>query len=638
MSKHVSSVALALAMAAAPDLAFGQENNDDEIIVTATRAEGGVSRATLGASVTTISAEDVETRQTRVISDLLRDAPGVSVSRTGAVGGQTQIRMRGAEGNHTLVLIDGMEVADPYFGEFDFATLIADEVARIEVLRGQQSALYGSDAIGGVIHYITASGAEAPGARGRIEYGSFNSWDASARVAGVAGPVDFAVSAGYQATDGVPTARGGVRDVGAENYVLSGRFVFTLAENARIRAIGRYANTTADTNDQDFNWPPGPTYGFAIDSDDYTENEGAYGLISGEWEWLDGAWSNALTLQGVEAGREAFSGGAFESGSEGSRLKVSYVGSLAFGGQGFEQTLTGAIDFEREGAQTTSPGAPPPFSDKREIDNVGYAVQYDAVVGGRLGFGAAYRFDSNERFDDADTYRLQGSYMFDSGARVHAAAGAGIKNPGYSELYGFVGATYVGNPALTPEYSRGWEVGVEQRFFADQAWVDVTYFNSTLEDEIALSCALFPLCTPINLATESEQQGVEVSAQATVGNWRLFGSYTWLDATQNGVEEVRRPPHIASVNVSWRAPSDAYGAFVTVRYNGETFDNNFTLSGPYPIQLPAFTLVNIGGDVRMSEAISLYARVENALDEEYEEVYTYRAPERAFYVGVRAGF
>jgi vitamin B12 transporter len=642
MSKYnyISSAALALAFVAAPGLARAQSSTsaDDDIIVTATRAGDGASRDTLGVSATAISAEDVEIRQTRVVSDILRDVPGVSVNRSGAVGGQTQIRLRGSEGNHTLVLIDGMEVSDPYLGEFDFAALIADEVARIEVLRGQQSALYGSDAIGGVVQYFTASGAEAPGVSGRAEHGSFNSWDVSLRVADVAGPVDFALSAGYQTTDGTPTSRFGARDVGADNTALSGRFVFDIADNFRIRAIGRYAYADADTNDQDFDWLS-PTYGYVIDSDDHSENEAMYGLLSAELELLDGRWSQALSVQGADAERRAFSDGVFASGGEGTRFKASYVSSYSFGGDALRQTLTGAVDFEREGFRTTSPGTPSPYAERRHIENTGYVLQYNLVANARLGVGLAYRFDANDRFDDADSYRVQGSYRFDTGTRVHGAVASGIKNPGYSELYGFVGATYVGNPGLMPERSEGWEAGVEQSFLGDRAWIDVTYFNNTLEDEISLDCAAYPLCSPINLASESEQEGVEVSAQALLGEqWRLFASYTYLDATQAGAEEVRRPPHIASVNVSWRALSDRFGAFASVRYNGETLDSNFTLSGPPQVELPAFTLVNIGGDIRLGETVDLYARVENALDEQYEEVYTYRSPERAYYIGLRAGF
>lgn len=617
----------------------------DEIVVTATRASQGVRRDTLGASVTLIEAEDLEVRQTRLISDVLRDVPGVAVNRTGTVGGLTQVRVRGTEGNHVLVLIDGMEAADPYYGEFDFATLIADDVARVEVLRGQQSALYGSDAIGGVIHYITASGAEAPGVRGRVEYGSFNSLDVAVRAAGVAGLLDYAVSAGRQSTDGIATARQGVRDLGADNTVLSGRFVLNLADNLRLRAIGRYAETNADTNPQDFTWGS-PTYGYVIDGDERFENTGAYGLVSAEWEGLDGRWGNALTLQGIDGGRDSFSGGARSSGSEGSRFKASYVSSLRFGSDAFAQTLTGAVDFERENFQNTGPGLTADQGLRRRIETVGLVAQYDLVVNGRLSLGAALRHDDNDRFDSAATYRAQGAYRFDTGTRVHAAAGSGVKNPSMTELFGFNPGTFIGNPDLKPERSQGWEAGVEQTLLGGRARLSLTYFDSTLKDEIYTDYIYVDTpppgawwATPGNRATDSTQRGVELSAQARLGDaWTLHGAYTYLDAEENGVEEVRRPPHIASVNVSWRAPGDAYGAFVTVRYNGETLDNDYTASPDPRVTMPAFTLVNVGGDLRLNDTLSLYGRVENLFDEEYEEVFTFRAPGRAAYIGLRAGF
>ena len=640
MHKLLSSAALALVFVAAPGIVAGEEAND-EIIVTATRAQGGAERAKLGASVTSIESVDLELRQTRVVSDILRDVPGIAVSRQGGVGALTQVRMRGAEANHTLVLIDGMEVADPFQGEFDFSTLIADDVARIEVLRGQQGALYGSDAIGGVIHYITASGAEAPGARGRVEYGSFDSWDASVRVANVAGPVDFALSAGYQSTGGTPTSRFGTRDLAAQNTALSGRFVVTLADDFRIRAIGRYSLTDADTNGQDFNFPPGPTYGFVIDTNESAETTGAYGLVSAELDLLDGAWTHALTLQGVDASRDGFDSGSKTSGDDGSRLKASYVTSFKFGSDAFAQTITGAADYERERFQNTSPFLTAAQSQQREIENVGLVAQYGAVINQVFGLDLAVRHDDNDLFDDATTWRAQASYLLPSDTRLHAAFGAGIKNPGIFELFGFDPATFTGNPDLKPEKSEGWEAGVEQTFLDGAARIDVTYFDSTLTEEIYTVFGSTPpfFSTPANRTTESTQKGVEASGQILLGkSWRAFATYTWLDAQENGVVEVRRPENSGSVNLSYRAPGDAFGAFVTVRYNGEQYDNNFTLTGGPRALLSQYTLVNVGGDVRLGKLFDVYVRVENALDEEYEDVYTYRTPDRAAYVGVRAGF
>jgi vitamin B12 transporter len=180
-----------------------------EVVVTPTRATDGVEPDQVGSSITVITPRQFEDRQVRFVSDVLRDVPGVSVSRTGGFGSLTELRVRGSESNQTLVLVDGVEASDQFFGFFDWGTLIADDVARMEVLRGQQSALYGSDAIGGVINYTTSSGREAPGIRIRAEGGSMNTFGGAGRLGGVNGGLDYVLSGGYQSSDGFVVAPGG---------------------------------------------------------------------------------------------------------------------------------------------------------------------------------------------------------------------------------------------------------------------------------------------------------------------------------------------------------------------------------------------------------------------------------------------
>jgi vitamin B12 transporter len=610
----------------------------EQIIVTATRAADGVSSETLGASVTVIDAKAMQERQVRIVSDALRDVPGVAVNRAGTVGGQTQVRVRGTEGNHVLVLIDGMEAADPFFGEFDFATLMADEVARVEVLRGQQSALYGSDAIGGVVHYLTAGGREQPGLSARVEAGSFNSWEGTLRAAGATDTLDYAVSAGYQTTDGVPTSRFGTRKVGAENGVVSGRVTYEPTEDVRVKAVTRYAYTDADTNEQDFSSPFGiPPYGYVVDSDAHYRNHALYGLVRGELESFDDAWVNALTIQGVDADRAGFSGGIRSSGDDGSRLKGSYESTFRFGSDAVHHALTGALDFEREEVQNTGPFLNTGQALKRRIDNTGSVAQYDLAIGERIGIGAALRHDDNERFADADTYRIQGSYRFPTDTRVRAAAGSGIKNPSVTELFGFDPESFIGNPDLKPERSEGWEVGVEQSFAERAITVGITYFDSTLRDEIFTNF-VGPnfIASPVNLTTDSTQHGVEVFLAARLGTaWSIDASYTDLDSKQNGVEEVRRPPHIGSLNVGWRGVGERLGLNVTVRYNGEQLDSNFTGVGPSRIALGEYTLANLDADFALTDKTQIYGRIENAFDEDYTEIYTYRTDGRGACVGAQ---
>lgn len=285
---------------------------------------------------------------------------------------------------------------------------------------------------------------------------------------------------------------------------------------------------------------------------------------------------------------------------------------------------------------------------ERSLTTKGAVVQYDATINDRIGLGAALRYDDNSRFDSDTTYRLQASYLFDSGTRLHAAAGSGTKNPGIFELYGYDPDTFIGNPNLKPEKSHGWEAGIEQRFLDDRARIDVTWFDSRLKDEIfTVYDTSYVFSSPANKTAESTQKGVEVSFEARLGGaWRLDASYTHLDAkeldtlTGRMVEEVRRPPNIASLNIGWRGlEAQRLGLDFTVRYNGEQYDNNYTMVVATPrVQLDSYTLVNLGADYRFTDNFQFYARVENLLDETYEEVFTYRTPGRAEYAGVRFSF
>jgi vitamin B12 transporter len=634
------AAAAAIVLAIAPARAQVSE----EVVISAARL-GGIPEDLLGSSVSVLEPADLQLRQTEIVSDALRDVPGVAVSRGGGPGQLTQLRIRGAESNHTLVFIDGIKASDPFFGEFDFATLIADDVARIEVLRGEQSALYGSDAIGGVVQYITASGAEASGVRGRLEAGSFGTFDGDLRVAGVAGPLDYALSGAYFRSDGVRDNSFGRRRLGSEIGSAAGKFVYALAANARLDAVLRYSDSRADVNMQDFASPPDATYGFEVDGNGSYHNRAVYGLVSGELDSADGRWRNTLTLQGMAAERDGYgndgiAADARSSGDRGARERASFVSALDFGAPGDASRITGAIDLEREFYRNTDPTG---FADTsaRHGDNIGLVGQYDFVRHSKLALGAAVRFDKNYRFADAFTWHLQASYLFDGGFRPHAAAGTGIKNPTIYELYSYARTpgAFLGNPDLKPEKSTGWELGADQRLFGDALVAGATYFHSSLTDEI-YTAYVGPnfAASPQNATTGSPREGIEARITARIDpSFRVDLAYTWLRALQNGHEEVRRAPDIAALDVSWRAPADRGGVTLTVRYNGRQRDTNFTLSGPPEVDLAPFTLVDLGADVKLTDSIRLYGRLENLLNQDYQEVYTIHEGGRAVFLGVKAG-
>ena len=641
MFKSIFSV---LALTASVTPAFAEESDqgpDDRIVVTASRSGDPVRADTIGASVTLLDAAALEQRQTRIVSDILRDVPGVAVSRAGGIGGLTQIRIRGSEANHVLVLIDGIEVSDPYQGEYDFGTLIADDAARIEVLRGQQSSLYGSDAIGGVIHYITQTGAEAPGIRLRAEGGSFGTVSGGVRAAGVAGDLDYALTSSYYHTDGSPSARRGTRDIGSDSVGAGAKLNWTPADNLRLTAVGRYSLTKADGNNSEFD-SSSPLFGTIVDSPGVRyRNEAFYGLVRGELSLLDGRWTNALSGQIADTTRKGFTAFGLDYGDEGNRLKGSFESTIRFGSDAVAHRLTGAVDVEREQYRNTTP-SPFAFQGKRHTDNIGLVGQYDVTINDALALGGSVRRDENNRFDDVTTFRVQGSYRFATGARLHGAYGTGVKNPGYFELYGYADGAYIGNPNLKPEKSKGWEAGIEQSIAGDRATIAATWFDNRLTDEIYTT---YPapdfVATPDNRTTRSKQRGLEVSLSARpVPQLRVEAAYTYLHAREDGAVEVRRPKHVASLNVTAFSTDQRFSSTLTVRYNGRQEDVAFTDPSfiPVPVSLQEYVLVNLNAEYKLTPTIALFGRVENLTDESYEEVFSYQTQGRAAYGGVRVRF
>lgn len=603
------------------------------ILVRASRSDDSIYPEDYTGSALVITADQLEQRQTRDIADVLRDVPGVAVT---GLAGQTQIRLRGSEGNHVLVLVDGIEVSDPFAGEFDIGTLQAEVGARVEVLRGPQSALYGPDAIGGVVAYESASGRSLPGLAARIEGGTDSTINGALRYGARGNIWDAALSATVVSTDGQPNARGGTRDIGRDSYTISGKGSVELTESLALRAAARFVRTEGQTNDSDFN-RTSPTFGFTIDSPGVGfTNEAAYALVGARAEVLDGRWTHDLSAQVAEIDRQTDSPFGLTSASEGDRVKASYVTAFRIAD---EHNLTFAADWERESFRNAL-AASGGFTGRRAVEQTGFVGEY-RYGGEAFDLSAAIRHDINDRFADATTFRVGAGWRVTDSTRLRAAGGSGVKNPGFFELFGFVDGRFIGNDVLRPEKSTGWEVGLDQDI-ADAARLSVTYFDSELEGEIFTT---FPpptfIATPANRTTESQQRGVEVSLNARLADqWSLDAAYSYLDAEENGIEEVRRPEHIASAALTWTAPDDAVSATLVVRHNGATPDVAFTDPSFVPVRvtLEEYTLVNFNARVKLTDTISGFARVENLLDEEYEQVFSFVSPGRSAVVGVEAKF
>jgi len=629
----IAAGVIALAL---PSSAQGQTapHSEDEILVSSSRSGDLQLAGEYPGSATILTADDLERRQVRDVADVLRDVPGVAVS---GVAGQVQLRLRGSEANHVLVLVDGIEVSDPFAGEFDVGTLQADPGSSVEVLRGPQSALYGSDAIGGVIAFRSASGRELPGVSARVEAGSFGTVNAAAR-AGFAGEGhDLALSATLVSTAGTPNARGGSRKIGRDGYTLAAKGSVEAAPGFGLRAAARYILSEGQFNDQDFD-PASPTFGMVVDSPQARfEQNALYALIGARAETLGGCWVHDLSGQMADISRDSFGPTGRTFGHKGQRLKGSYVSTLSLDGPVFAHGLTFAADVERETFRNTDPFGFA-FTGRRSARNIGLVGEYRAA-GERFNLSAALRKDINNRFADPVTFRIAGAVDAAPGTRIRAAYGSGIKNPGFFELYGFVDGRFIGNAGLQPEKSTGWEAGFDQSLAGGAIRFSATWFDSELKDEIFTD---FPppdfVAMPANRDTLSKQQGIELSARVQLGpQITLDAAYSWLDAKENGVKEVRRPANIASAVLTWTAPGDTTSATLIVRHNGASDDLAFTDPSfiPVTVRLDSFTLVNLAAETRLSGSIKLFARIENLLDETYEQVFSFISPGRSVIGGLR---
>jgi vitamin B12 transporter len=530
-----------------------------------------------------------------------------------------------------LVLVDGIEVSDPFAGEFDIGTLQAEIGSRVEVLRGPQSALYGSDAIGGVVAYESST---HDGFEARVEAGSNDTINASAHLGLRNDTALLALNATLVSTDGQPNARDGVRDIGRDSYTLSGRALVDPAPNVQLRAAGRFIHTQGDFNDQDFD-STSPTFGLVIDSPGTRfENDAIYALAGARVDFLDGRWLHDVSAQLADIDRNSFASFGRTNGNEGNRLKLSYVSALSFSNA---HHLTFAADWERERFRNDDPFGVG-FSERRQIENVGLVGEY-RFAGDRFDFDAALRHDINDRFADETTFRFGAGYRLSDNTRIRASAGTGIKNPGFFELFGFFDGRFIGNEDLTPEQSTSWEIGLDHTLPNGKARFSLTYFDSELEDEIFTS---FPapdfVATPANRNSDSQQSGVEVSARAFLGGgFTIDAAYSFLNAKEDGVEEVRRPDNIASLVVNWATRDDRLSANLAMRYNGDAEDLAFIDPSfiPLRVTLDDYTLVNFNIAYQVNPSAQLFARAENLLNEEYEQVFSFTNPGRSVLAGVR---
>lgn len=562
-------------------------------------------------------------------ADLLRLTPGVAVAVTGPAGSQTQLRIRGAEANHTLLFLDGIRFNDPASGnEARFELLTSDVLSRIEIVRGPQSALWGSEALGGVIAAETANPLRDTGVRALGEYGELDSSRLSGRGSFALGGVGVGAAGAWLRSEGIDSfSETGERD-GFETLAASLKAVARPGGGpVEIGIVGHHVEGMSEYDGFD------PATFRRADTLDATENR-----ISAVRTWVGaeiGGWNLLADASYLDSANRNRLGDRPLNSSFGDRVTVRARAGYRLGGHDVIAVAT----HEAEGFSARDTNFFGGTDQDRSRSVTAFSGEWRARWSDAFSTDIAVRHDGFSDFADATTFRAAAQLRALPGLTLHAAYGEGIAQPTFYDLFGFFPGSFVGNPALQPEQAEGWEAGA--RFARGRLLAGLTYFDQQLENEIVnvFDPVTFQSSTD-NADGTSERSGVE----AELG-WRLSdlltlrASYTFLDADEQRaagdalVREVRRPRHTAALFGFGEAGPLSWSA--SAAYVGEREDMNFDVFPAQRVTLDDYVLASLRIGYRLTPQIEAYGRVENGFDEDYEDVLGYRTAGRTIYAGVR---
>lgn len=609
----------------------------------------GIPRDMLGTAVTVITGEELRARQIRQVADALRSLPGVSVNRSGAFGNITQVRIRGAEANQTLVLIDGVEANNSTDGEFDFSNLSAEDIDRIEVIRGPMSALYGSNAVGGVINITTRRGQGPTTLTVRTEAGSLGTSDVATRLAGGNRWANFSLAAHWRNTNGFNISPFGDEADGMRLRTFTFRAGLLVTENVNLDFHLRQVDKRAERDG--FGGPPN-TLSTTIDDPSTLHDRLFLGGVRLTWDTFNKQLThqfrvnhNSTTISDRDL---EFGPPAFITSNDGERTTYSYLVTQRFETPmlwAAKHSLSGLVERETEGF---TPGGSLGDEVTRTRDRLSFAGEWRGEFANQAAITAGVRHDDNSVFDDFTTWRVSGTWNIKPlGVRPHASIGTAVKFPAMFEQFGkFPGPFFIANPNLQPEESKGWDAGIEFSL-GPVTTLDVTYFHTDLNNKIGNSGLAAPNPTLINLPGVSLRQGLEFALHTRLSaSLTATFAYTFLDAEEpNGAQEIRRPRNAARADINYVFANGRGNASLGVIYNGDQTDIRFfndPIAGfPVPTSrglLDAYWLVNAAASYKLQPGVELFARVENLFDASYQEVFGFEAAPITAFAGVKLTF
>jgi vitamin B12 transporter len=610
----VSAAALALL----PAGVFAQEV-DEDIVVTASGFEQ--PRSETGQAISIIDEERLEDLQATSINDALRTLPGVTVVTRGPVGSQSAVFLRGGNGSQTLVLVDGVRINDPSSpnAAFDFGALLTGNIGRVEVLRGPNSIIWGSQAIGGVINVQSIAPTEALVARVGAEYGYADSVRANANLSGTSGMFEGSAGGAYYRTDGISALAGGTERDGYENFTGNGRLLVNLASNFTLDFRGYYNRGTIEYD---------AAFGGGPNSLPVSKNRQFTGYIGANADFADGRLRNRISYARTDISRIGtdpvlFSFNNFDVAGTIDRFEYHASFDIADAA-----TFVFGAEHERTFASTSFEGASADVA-RNEVTS-GFAQLILRPFTG-LTLTGGVRYDDYSDYGGQTTLGGNIAYTPNSGDTVLRATYAeGFRAPTLSE-----GQPPFGNPDLRPETARNFDLGVEHRFLGGKAQVFATYYNRRSNDQISFSFVTFRSENIGRVKTEGLELGFalqptdRLSIQAS---YTLTNAINRSDGANFGNRLELRPQHIGSLTLDWQTPWKLKLG-TSVLLTGDSFDN-----AANTVPIDGYALASARAAFPLTEAVELYGRIENLFDTNYTTVARYSTYGRNAHVGVRARF
>ncbi|MFW6159832.1 MAG: TonB-dependent receptor plug domain-containing protein [Acidobacteriota bacterium] len=597
-----------------------------EIVVTATRLE--TPRRDIASSISVITGEELERSQTFFLLDMLPEVFSLNSYQSGPRGGAASVSLRGANSEHTLVMIDGLEINDPLSParSFDFAHLTTENIERVEVLRGPQSPLYGSDALGGVINIITKKGADDRELSFSVSGGSWETLFSKAALSGSSEFVSYSLGVTAFQNTGPSAASsiypGNTEKDGYRNLSLSGRLDFHLAENHELNLILRAVDSVADIDN----------FGGAFGDDPNNIQKSRNVVLKGEWRsrWLNN-WEQVISMGIVAHDRrntnppdEFHPFDSEEGWYKSSFYKLDWQNNFFLSES---HTLTVGLDCKMEKGESeyssiSLGGVYESNFPQQTAAIAGIYIQDYILVGRSINASLGFRWDYHNRFGNSFTFRLAPALILPlTETKARFVLGSGFKSPSLYQLYAPETAWgAVGNIQLRPEKSLSWEAGLEQPFYKERIILGITYFNQEYKDLIQFDF----LSGYLNIG-QAHSKGWEVFFQAApFSALKLQAAYTWMDArdASSGELLLRRPQN--QLTAKFQFELNKYFALnLSLNHIGSRGDLNFEFWPAKRVTMEPFTLINLSTISQILPGLEFFIRLENLFDEKYELIKGY---------------